>query len=261
LIDKSDVGAYSYIDPKHPHAVTNVPGVSYWYDAVGNQITRPGLVSMTYTPFDLPKTITQGGKVTSFGYDGDEQRIRKTTPTSETLYVGDIFEQVTSGVVKEFRYHVHSPERVIAIVTRGGNEPGTKYLHVDHLGSVETVTNDVGKVLEKRSYDAFGGRRNSKWGVPGGVLPSKTKWGYTGHEEDDEFGLVNMKGRLYDPKIARFTTTDPVIADVYDGQSFNAYSYVWNNPLAFTDPTGFAPEEIEYPYQINEYMATESVVG
>ena len=76
----------------------------------------------------------------------------------------------------------------------------------------------------------------------GRVLPSKTKHGYTRHEEEDEFGLVNMRGRIYDPKLARFTTTDPVIADIRDGQSFNSYSYVWNNPLAFTDPTGFAPE-------------------
>ncbi len=162
---------------------------------------------MTYTPFDLPKTITKGGSTTTFGYDGDEQRIRKTTPTSETIYVGDLFEQVTSAGLKEFRYSVYSPERVIAIVTREGNEPGTKYLLTDHLGSVETVTDDVGKVIEKRSNDVFGARRNPKWGDPGAVVPGKTTKGFTGHDDEDEFGLVNMKGRLYDPKIARFTAT------------------------------------------------------
>jgi YD repeat-containing protein len=47
---------------KHPHAVTNAPGETFGYDAVGNQFTRPGGVSITYTPFDLPKTITKGGK-------------------------------------------------------------------------------------------------------------------------------------------------------------------------------------------------------
>ncbi len=244
LINKSDVGAYSYIDPKHPHAVTNVPGVSYTYNAVGNQITRPGLVTIDYTPFDLPKTITQGANVVSFGYDGDEQRIRKTIATSERLYVGDIFEQVTKGAAKEFVYYVHSPERVVAIVTRGGADPGTKYLHTDHLGSVESVTNALGEVVEKRSYDAFGARRNPSWGITGGLTSGVTTKGFTGHEEDEEFGLVNMRGRLYDPKLARFTTTDPVIADIWDGQSLNAYAYTWNNPLAFTDPTGFSAEQV-----------------
>ena len=242
LLSKSDVGAYSYLDPKHPHAVTNVPGASYSYDAVGNQITRPGGTSITYTPFDLPKTITQGAQVSSFGYDGDQRRIRKTTPTSEWLYVGDLFEQVSTGAVKEFRYYVSSPERVIAVVTRGGNDPGTRWLHTDHLGSVESVTDATGKVVEKRSYDVFGAKRNPQWGQPGGGVPGKTTRGYTGHKEDDEFGLVNMKGRLYDPKLARFTTTDPVIASVFDGQSLSPYSYVRNNQLALVDPSGFDAE-------------------
>ena len=97
-------------------------------------------MTVTYTPFDLPKTISQGAKTVSFGYDGDEKRIRKTTPTNETLYFGDIFEQVTTAAGKEVRYYVHSPERVIAIVTRGGAEPGTRYVNVDHLGSTDALT-------------------------------------------------------------------------------------------------------------------------
>jgi RHS repeat-associated protein len=243
LTSKSDVGTLFYTDPKHPHAVTNAPGETFGYDAVGNQFTRPGGVSITYTPFDLPRTITQGAKEVSFGYDGDEQRIRKTTANSETFSFEDLFEQVTTGLVKEYRYYLHSPERTIAIVTRGGAEPGTKYLHVDHIGSTETITNESGVQVEKRSFDAFGARRNSSWGASGAVVPSKTKQGFTGHDEEDEFGLLNMKGRLYDPRIARFTTTDPIIANVYNGQSFAAYSYVLNNPLTLIDPSGFMPAD------------------
>jgi RHS repeat-associated protein len=243
LTTKSDVGILSYTDPKHPHAVTSAAGGSYEHDAVGNQITRPGGVSIAYTSFDLPKTITQPGKTVSFGYDGEQRRIRKTSATSETIYFEDLYERVTNGTTTEHRYFVHSPERVVAIVTRGGPEAGTKTLHVDHLGSIETVTNEKGEPVEKRSYDAFGARRNPQWGLPGAVAPGKTKKGFTGHEEEDEFGLVNMKGRLLDPKIGRFTTTDPVIANVYNGQSFGAYSYVRNNPLTLVDPSGFEPEE------------------
>ncbi|MBK9266189.1 MAG: hypothetical protein IPM54_41175 [Polyangiaceae bacterium] len=244
LTAKSDVGALAYTDPKHPHAVTNAGGF-HQYDDVGNQIKRPGGVSITYTPFDLPKTITQGAKTVLFGYDGDEQRIRKTTQAAETLYFGDIFEQVTSSAgVVERRYYVHSPERAIAVVTRGGAEPGTRYLHVDHLGSVDVITKENGTVDERRSHDAFGARRNPIWGGPSIAFTSRTTRGYTGHEEDAEFGLVNMKGRIFDPRVGRFMTTDPVIADIWNGQSLNRYAYVLNNPLAFVDPTGFFGEGV-----------------
>jgi hypothetical protein len=54
-----------------------------------------------------------------------------------------------------------------------------------------------------------------------------------------------MKGRMFDPRIGRFTTTDPVIADIWDGQSLNRYAYVRNNPLALVDPTGFVPQDLD----------------
>jgi hypothetical protein len=59
-----------------------------------------------------------------------------------------------------------SPERVVAVVTRGGESPGTRYLHADHLGSVHAVTNDRGTVDEWRSYDPYGLRRSPIWGEP-----------------------------------------------------------------------------------------------
>ena len=242
LTMKSDVGILSYTDPKRPHAVTNAAGSVFSYDAVGNQIGRPGGVSITYTPFDLPRTITQGAQVVSFGYDGDQRRIRKTTSSGEILSFEDLFEQVTTANAAEFRYYVFSPERVVAVVTRASANAGTNYLHADHLGSVESVTNANGVLVEKRSYDAFGARRNPQWGLSGGVASGQVAKGFTGHDEEDEFGLINMKGRLFDPRLGRFTTTDPVIADLHNGQSLNKYTYVLNNPLNWVDPTGFAPD-------------------
>ncbi|KYG08784.1 hypothetical protein BE21_21575 [Sorangium cellulosum] len=135
---------------------------------------------MRYTPFDLPERITQGASTITFGYDGDQQRVRKTTPEKETLYFGDLYERVTeaaSGTV-EHRYHVHSPERAVAIVTRGGSDDGTRYVHVDLLGSVDALTNEDGGVIERRSYDPFGQRRNSVWGErPPASFASKTTQG------------------------------------------------------------------------------------
>lgn len=244
LTFKSDVGTLTYDDPLHPHAATSTELFTgtFGYDAVGNQIARPGGTTVRYTPFDLPERITQGTSTITFAYDGDQQRIRKTTPDKETLYFGDLYERVTeaaSGTV-EHRYHVHSPERVVAIVTRGGSDDGTRYVHVDHLGSVDALTDEDGDVIERRSYDPFGQRRNPVWGErPPASFSSETTQGFTGHESDDELGLVNMKGRIYDPRIGRFLTTDPIVSFPFFGQSWNPYSYVLNSPLNFVDPSGF----------------------
>ncbi|XXS76933.1 RHS repeat-associated core domain-containing protein [Sorangium sp. So ce131] len=242
LTFKLDVGALSYDDPLHPHAVTGAGAGRFSYDAAGNQIARPGGTTVRYTPFDLPARITQGASTITFGYDGDQQRIRKTTPEKETLYFGELYERVTdaaSGAV-EHRYHVHSPERVVAIVTRGGPDAGTRYVHVEHLGSVDALTDEDGDVTERRSYDPFGQRRNPVWGEPvPASFSSETTQGFTGHESDDELGVVNMKGRMYDPRIGRFLTTDPIVSIPSFGQSWNPYSYVLNNPLVYVDPGGF----------------------
>ncbi|WP_437531194.1 hypothetical protein WME79_01480 [Sorangium sp. So ce726] len=67
-------------------------------DAVGNQIAQiacPGGMTVRYTPFDLPEQITQGASCITFDYDGDQQRIRKTTREKETIYFGDLYERVT----------------------------------------------------------------------------------------------------------------------------------------------------------------------
>ncbi|WP_438041929.1 hypothetical protein [Sorangium sp. So ce128] len=94
---KSDVGALSYDDPAHPHAVTSAGTDSFSYDAVGNQLARSGSVAVRYTPFDLPDTIAQGASTVTFAYDGDQQRIRKTTPEQETIYFGALYERITDA--------------------------------------------------------------------------------------------------------------------------------------------------------------------
>jgi len=116
-------------------------------------------------------------------------------------------------------------------------------VHVDHLGSVEALTNEAGAVVQRRSYDAFGARRKPAWGAPPPASFTTTaSLGFTGHEDDAELGLVNMKGRLYDPHLSRFLTPDSIVAHPAFGQSWNPYSYVLNGPLSHVDPTGFTEE-------------------
>jgi RHS repeat-associated protein len=63
--------------------------------------------------------------------------------------------------------------------------------------------------------------------------------GFTGHEHDDELGLINMQGRIYDPSSASFMSPDPVVSHPGLAHTFHPYSYVINNPANLVDPTGF----------------------
>ncbi len=62
--------------------------------------------------------------------------------------------------------------------------------------------------------------------------------GFTRHEHLDRTGLIHMNGRMYDPRLGRFLSPDPIVGDPTSSQSWNLYSYVGNNPLSYVDPTG-----------------------
>jgi len=95
-------------------------------------------------------------------------------------------------------------------------------VHANRPGCVEALTKEAGTVVERRSYDAFGARRNPAWGAPPSAsFTTTSSLGFTGHEDDTELGLVNMKGRLYDPHLSRFITPDPIVAKPGFGQSWN----------------------------------------
>lgn len=66
-----------------------------------------------------------------------------------------------------------------------------------------------------------------------------TTRGFTGHEMVDDMGIIHMNGRIYDARIGRFLQADPFIQAAANTQSYNRYSYLWNNPLNATDPSGF----------------------
>src|SRR5690606_21688290 len=68
--------------------------------------------------------------------------------------------------------------------------------------------------------------------------------GFTGHRAELDKQLIYMRGRMYDPWSARFMSPDRVVAAPYSVQGHNAYSYVMNRPLAFTDPSGWCGKSL-----------------
>jgi RHS repeat-associated protein len=125
-------------------------------------------------------------------------------------------------------------------VLHSDNSVTTRYFHTDHLGSIAVITDENGSVVERDSYDAWGKRRFPNGADdPTGSITSQTTRGFTGQEELTDVGLVHLNGRVYDPLIGRMMSADPFVPDPMNGQAWNRYSYVIDNPLAFTDPNGY----------------------
>ena len=174
--------------------------------------------------------------------------------TTTIKYVGTLFEQVAkTGAATEYVSYVFAGERRVAVyATDDGATPSeaVRYLHQDHLGSVDTITDESGGVVERLSYDAWGKRRTASgddaWkdsAIP--ITATTTPRGFTDHEHLDDFELVHMNGRVYDPVVGRFLSPDPLVQYPESTQGLNRYTYVSNNPLSLIDPTGYEDDEYD----------------
>jgi RHS repeat-associated protein len=175
--------------------------------------------------------------------------------TETTISVAGLLEKVTRGSVTEYRHRIAATPGVVALYTRrsaGSPLSDTYYVHRDHLGSPELLTRANGTAVVGLSFSAYGERRDTDWDGPIGstdlaTLGNTTREGYTGHAMLDGVGLVHMNGRVYDPVIGRFLSRDPIV-DARVSQGANGYAYVWNNPLTFTDPSGYVAVNVTNRY-------------
>lgn len=103
------------------------------------------------------------------------------------------------------------------------------------------VTNGSGYVVSQSIYDPFGKKTDvylaSKYS--NFSLSQPTERGYTGHKHLSHVDIIHMNGRIYDPTLGRFLQADPHIQAPMNSQNYNRYSYVLNNPMSYTDPTGY----------------------
>ncbi|XXX73575.1 RHS repeat-associated core domain-containing protein [Sorangium sp. So ce134] len=243
LVDGEEREQNEYLDPR-PHAVSSNLDGSFYYDARGRLEQDPER-EIRYTSFDLPREITTSAGVTRFDYDAAGARVRKAGPAGTTVTVGGLYERRQGSEGTKHVFLVPGSDGLMAaqvLVEEGSGERRVQYLHQDAQGSVTLVTEADGTAPKSAYayYEPFG-RRIEREGAPLGGLMAELRLGLTGHEHDDELGLINMRGRVYDPKLKRVLTPDPVVSSPLFGQSYNRYSYVLNDPMNLVDPTGYEP--------------------
>jgi len=247
-ITENNLGTYTYAkDKPYQNASINVkPEVLTYYTARPTQ-------NITYNTFKSPVQIEEAGidKI-SFTYnDGNDRTAMfygglqddKLLRPLRKYYSADgsmeIKENKTTGVFEFITYIGGDGYSAPIVLKSNGTIQEYLYLQRDYQGSIVAITNQAGTVVEKRLFDAWGAIVSVQDGA-GNVLAGLTilDRGYTGHEHLQSVGLINMNGRIYDPKLHRFIQPDNNIQDPSNTQNFNRYAYVLNNPLKYTDFTG-----------------------
>jgi RHS repeat-associated protein len=250
VLTKSDVSGstWAYHATKK-HAVITAGTNSYGYDLNGNQTTRNG-ETVSWTSYNYPSHVPNGTKYHDYYYDANRQRWKQVyfngTASETTIFVGGILEKHTANGITEYRHAINAGDQPVALYTRPSSGTiTTQYFLLDHLGSVAEVTNSLGTLDVAENFAAFGERRDpSDWsGAPSAadqtIINGATQRGYTFHTNSESSSLIHMNGRMADSLTGRFLSPDPYVFQPLLTQGFNRYSYVNNNPLSFTDPSGF----------------------
>ncbi|XOV77670.1 MAG: RHS repeat-associated core domain-containing protein [Aestuariibacter sp.] len=122
--------------------------------------------------------------------------------------------------------------KVVFDNVRVTSDDGLTFLHADVLGSANALSDAKGNAIgQVNRFYPFGEYRT-------GGKNEYTEKGFTGHKENRDIGLTYMNARFYIPGTGRFATADSVIPGPTDPQAYNRYSYVRNNPILLTDPSG-----------------------
>ncbi len=215
---------------------------AYTYDLNGNQTAstvasyrEEELVSTTTkqsNTYDfnnqLIKTVMSDGTIVNNTYDTEGYRIAKNVNGQATYYLYDsdkvILEQNSDGdQVARNVYGINLLRRTV--------DSNTYYYMYNGHADVTALLTDTGDVAATYYYDAFGNKLESTGDVNNNIL-------YSGYQYDNETNLYYLNSRMYDPVTARFMQQDTYTGEPDNPLSLNLYTYVTNNPIMYTDPTG-----------------------
>ena len=196
---------------------------------------------------DLSNTLLKSLTIT-YGID-DQRRITEffdadENPTISRYYFDNYEEEVyTDGKTRSI-YYISGGNGLSAMYIddqKENGKTGLYFAHTDYLGSLTGLTDINGNVVQRYAYDPWGNRRDpNNWEVAFNTdgLYQYTARGYTMHEHLEDYGIINMNGRVYDPMLSRFLSPDPQLQAPNMALNYNRYAYAYNNPMLYTDPSG-----------------------
>jgi RHS repeat-associated protein len=223
------VASYSY-NPSNE--LTSTSSTTYGYDNNGNATSKTDSTGTTNYTWDFENrlssvTLPGTGGTVSFKYDPFGRRIYKSSSSATSVYAYDgdnVVEETNASGTAVARYaQTQNIDEPLAML-RGG---ATSFYHADGLGSVTSLSDASGSIVNTNTYDSFG-----KLAASTGTLVNPFQ--YTARESDAETGLYYYRARYYDPSTGRFLSEDPV---AFTG-GVNFYRYVHDNPIDVRDPSG-----------------------
>jgi RHS repeat-associated protein len=245
----------AYADPDAVTQIANgLSTTTFTYDNNGNVTQKTTDGTTTTYVYDYANRLTAlgaGGATTTYGYDAFGQRVLQTGTTTTYIYPFKWYS-VASSTGSGARFatttdYVFNGDRLVATVdqqTASGNATGTaktRYIHPDHLGSTNVVTDENDAVVQTLDYYPYGATRIS---TNTGGADSARKYV---NRFADQSNLDYLNARYYDSARGQFITEDPIFwsskQNLANPQSLNSYSYANDNPITGKDPDGLASDK------------------
>ena len=217
---------------------SDVEETVYTYDANGNQIIKTAdgkTETNTYDCLNQLIGFTDGETTASYTYDVDGLRLSKTVDGKTTEHVWDGNQQLVADVLDSELYSANCYLRGTNLVAtysyQNGEKSGYTYYTQNAHGDVVNLTDSTGAITKSYTYDAFGVEKN--------IDDTDTNaFRYCGEYYDSESGTIYLRARYYNPITGRFISRDSYAGKKEDPLSLNLYTYCYNNPLIYIDPSG-----------------------
>jgi RHS repeat-associated protein len=218
---------------------TNIGTESLTYDADGNLTVfrdRSTNFLLTYDAFGQASTIRSGDAVSRLQYDAFRRLVSLDRNSSPLEFTHDPFD----GSVQSIRENLTKTNVISAFGVASASRNGQfSFFEYDSVGSLAAVSDSVGLIRERRSFNPFGQMQLSS--IEGGSNESFELFGFNGRfgVTAVSSGILLMGSRLYTSNFGRFNSVD--LARAYGGLG-STYSFAINSPISWVDPAGFKPQ-------------------